>query len=63
MKCTSRLGHKYRARYDSEPMLDFQVGRITPSDMCRFLEPGRKQTYVHDVCERCGHIVRREPTP
>ncbi len=55
-----RWGHKFRPRYD------FSAAKI-PWEQAKSLKIGvealetmRSQTYVHDICERCGEIIHRE---
>ena len=61
--CISWLGlpraHKYEARYDEVPTrLDgLEVERASVAQL-RSLMYHRK--YVHDVCTRCGDVIKRE---
>ena len=55
-KCTSWLGHKFEARYDSEfPDQHSKMSNVTAG----MLHALRKQTYVKDICVRCGEVVKR----
>lgn len=56
------FGHNYEARYDtwySAPTGD--VGNIPAPFIEDILEASkeRKKTYVHDICTRCGNVIRR----
>lgn len=61
-KCRSWLGHRYRARWDTRP----GIGRIniegntTADALARVIEAYRIETYICDVCTRCGHVIKRE---
>lgn len=57
-------GCKFEPRYDT-------VSAVTPTFDAIFFSgvgaqpkstPERK-TYVHDICVRCGKVVKREPKP
>lgn len=57
-KCTSLRGHKFEARYDR------RLGNIPPTfkgygDAAEILEKFREVIYVHDICVRCGAVVKR----
>ncbi len=60
-----RFGHRFRARYDEK--------RWGPHWLEHIVESGRavetlsgtpqkdyKKTYVHDICVRCGSVVKRQ---
>lgn len=59
IKCTSVMGHKYRPRYDTEPAHSFRVESISRGAMLDLMDRNQKKTYVHDICERCGHVIQR----
>lgn len=50
--------HRYEGRYDEKPR-SFEVtrGTITPEAMRELIT---YRVYVHDICTRCGHVVKRE---
>lgn len=54
-KCTSWLGHRFRARYSVEPFksrnAELQALALVNKDVVR--------TYERDVCERCGWAIER----
>ena len=60
-KCEKK-GHNYEARYHyGEPTMDVNSVRGTASQidaMASLVRSTRTQTYVHDICTRCGHIVK-----
>lgn len=58
-KCTSWLGHKFEARYQKSAARTPAIGEVR-GDIVGILETLRDETYVHDICVRCGEIVRRE---
>lgn len=60
-KCTSWRGHKFEARYSTQPMnlLPRQMDELFwlgYDDRKRLTQP--KRTYECDVCIRCGHVVQ-----
>lgn len=62
-KCTSWMGHNFKARYDfGEPDLNkirSTFKSFKTDDMGVFFESLKPKTYVHDVCTRCGTTVER----
>lgn len=63
-KCTSWLGHKFKARYSVAPgrRLSEQELFWTPyTHRLAAIEATVKRTYVGDVCTRCGCIVNSPP--
>ena len=58
-KCTSWLGHKFEARYQKSAAKTPSIGEAR-GNIVEILEAFRDVTYVHDICVRCGEIVRRE---
>lgn len=58
-KCTSWLGHKFEARYDLEAPTQVvkSSGGWSAREVVDVLDATRPQTYVHDICVRCGHVV------
>lgn len=61
-RCSSIFGHKFRARFNSEPAPHgaFKTGslHVWSEDLVKMTT---KTTYVHDICERCGQIVDGQP--
>jgi hypothetical protein len=57
-KCQSIFGHNFRPRFDLGPA-DVSAFRTISAADPDFLEQLRTQTYVRDVCERCGHTIER----
>lgn len=53
--CKSWRGHKFEARYDTEPVI-YESERYGDS---AFSDTASKKTYVHDICVRCGQVVQR----
>src|SRR5579863_4291573 len=58
--CPSRLGHRYRARYEEMPV-DGLTWKVTaegcsPSALRDLMV---RKVYVYDICERCGDVVKR----
>lgn len=61
-KCTSWLGHKFEGRYSLSPAQlppGLKVS-IAVDSLSSIYERFRTQTYVHDICVRCGHVVRKD---
>lgn len=61
-KCTSWRGHKFEARFDLGPLSIGSGQSISNAshNMLMVLDKFRDKTYVHDICVRCGKIVKRE---
>ena len=64
-KCNSLvgeiMGHKYSPRFDyGESNLE-NVKARTAQEAIAFVHATKPETYVYDICERCGHIIKREP--
>jgi len=61
-KCTSWLGHNFKARYSTK--LPSFAGCKDPDGaaVIAIIEHAEDKTYEGDVCTRCGHVVNR-PTP
>lgn len=55
-KCQSMWGHKYEARFDKGEMPPLRIEGMSGHSIESFC----KLTYVHDICVRCGHVVKRE---
>lgn len=51
-------GCRFEARYDLEPA-QVKFDRLQGEGAGSFLDKFRKQTYVRDVCTRCGATVER----
>lgn len=60
--CTSWLGHKFEARYDNEPGGDIKCGPLVGQRLVDVIKATNRQTYIHDICVRCGEIKRRPNT-
>ena len=61
-KCTSRWGHSYQARYDMIPdtkIID-SVTECPVSGFLKIMEAFKTHIYVHDICTRCGDVIKRE---
>lgn len=55
----ARFGHKFEARYNiGEPTLG-HVQYSRESDLAMLLEASKPRTYLHDICPRCGTVVKR----
>lgn len=51
-------GCRFEPRYDvGEPKIH---GKITGYDLPAVLEASKPKTYIHDICIRCGKIVKPE---
>jgi hypothetical protein len=64
-KCTSWLGHRFEARYDSGAaetvsLSDIGVVKMTETAYLELMRLRRGETYIHDICVHCGHVI--EPT-
>lgn len=61
-KCEKK-GHKFQPRYDEYPhpnmdkVIEAFLENTTPRELT--LKPTYK-TYVHDICVRCGKVIKRE---
>ena len=56
------FGHKYEPRYDYQKgPLPNTIERIRGAypEALEELMPV-KETYIHDVCERCGDVIKKE---
>ncbi|MEK6884247.1 MAG: hypothetical protein AABY22_31745 [Nanoarchaeota archaeon] len=49
--------HRFEPRYDMDFPDDIQCS-VSSMDEAQ-LDALKDRTYVHDVCERCGNVVRR----
>jgi len=60
----SMFGHNYQARYDEKSYLPEDHINASCESVVAVLENMRtdEKIYVHDVCVRCGHVIRREKT-
>ena len=63
MKRCTIFGHKFQPRYDYDP----PVGKVkgpdgwaTMDEMEQFVRACGRQTYVKDVCIRCGLSIDRD---
>jgi hypothetical protein len=55
-RCPGLFGiHRFEARYDRR---DTETG-LTGSGQSK-TEWSETRTYVHDICIRCGHVVKRQ---
>jgi hypothetical protein len=53
--------HKFEARYDTYPFRgDFEAQRMTIDEIVAYFDARSEKTYVHDICVRCGKIVKRQ---
>jgi len=52
-------GHRYEARYDlgAADLSQFEDFRGSNKS----LEALRKKTYIHDICVRCGDVIKNKP--
>lgn len=59
-KCTSWLGHKFEARFDTGARVggdaEYEGSAYFILELEKLKHP---HTYVHDICIRCGHVVQR----
>jgi hypothetical protein len=61
-KCTSWRGHKFEARYSygaPRKMTEVELFWLPYTTRKDVLTNARSQTYIHDVCIRCGTIVEK----
>lgn len=56
MKLCRMFGHKFQARYHVKPGITQASGCWSTAD----LEAVQIKTYVHDICTRCGLIIKGE---
>jgi len=58
-----RKGHNFEGRYSyGEPVYDIETAQGTTAQldaMTRMLKATRSQTYVCDICTRCGERIER----
>ena len=62
--CTSIFGHKFEPRYElSSANVNWvkQLGLEECSEyfMKEMTEKMRNKIYIHDICAKCGHIVKK----
>lgn len=61
--CSSMFGHKYEARYDTKESDSelasrvIKIGSLSDRSMIILTQT----TYIHDICIRCGHTIKRNP--
>jgi hypothetical protein len=65
-RCITWRGvHRFEARYDLSPATchPTQVSTLLGVDpsIIALGEQSRQRTYIHDICVRCGTIVKRDP--
>jgi hypothetical protein len=61
-KCTSWLGHRFKARYSVAPgreLSDQELYWTPGGDILEAIKATSVQTYVYDICTRCGCIVNQ----
>lgn len=59
--CTHSLGHHFEPRYSTRPSgRTFSAQGCTDETIARVMEAMQFKTYEHDICVRCGTIVRTE---
>jgi hypothetical protein len=62
-KCNSLvgeiMGHKYSPRYDYGSSNVENVRGSSAQEVIEFIRATRPATYAYDICERCGHIIKR----
>lgn len=52
--------HKFEARYSlGEQALEGFKSRCTFDDIIQVIEASKSKTYIHDICIKCGKIVRQ----
>jgi hypothetical protein len=52
-------GCKFEGRFDSVPPEKINDIRTTVDGALRFVAAMTKKIYVHDICVRCGKIIKR----
>lgn len=54
--------HKFEARYDTKyrDYSDLELNWVSISDIKEILNSPKKQTYIYDVCVKCGKTINRE---
>lgn len=57
MDICEKKGHKFEARYDEEPSGTTVKAASCPLEAYRTLL--FYNTYVHDICVRCGKVIKR----
>ena len=67
-RCNGLFGvHRFQARYDLSAAAVYpkEVSTIVGVDpsVIAICEQSRQRTYVHDICVKCGEIVKREKGP
>lgn len=62
-KCTSWLGHKFEARYSTEPPAEDVLAGLEGNAALvvnELLKTMSKRTYEADICVRCGFVVEHK---
>jgi hypothetical protein len=60
-KCKSWMGHKFEGRYSLGAAVippDLKVS-IAVDSLTGIYSQFRTQTYVHDICVRCGYVIEK----
>lgn len=59
-RCTGLFGaHRFEARYDKSPANLEQFTELRGHGSVAMAETCRQQTYVRDVCVKCGAVIER----
>ncbi|WP_157129877.1 hypothetical protein [Burkholderia pseudomallei] len=58
-------GCKFEARYDERPVQRVsevvqQISRASNEAVHSIMQGNMQSAYVHDVCTRCGKVIKRE---
>ena len=56
MKSCEILGHKFEARYD-EKQSNYKLENVLSRDLRSLMF---YNVYIHDICTRCGEVIKRE---
>lgn len=57
MKICDLIGHKYQSRYDYGAPTGVIRGAV--DDPMLLIEASKPKTYVHDICVRCGNVIKK----
>ncbi len=62
IRCNGLFGiHRFEPRYDLSPAnMKGQMAECAPSDAIAMMDRFRAQTYVCDICVRCGTVISRQ---
>jgi len=59
-RCTNWGGHRFEARYSTEPTeIEITAGKMSVRAYEMLLDAATKKTYERDICVHCGATVEK----